>query len=198
MEETMTGFVSFLTAKVVVFVLEPTFPILFGGGVFPPPLQIRSRHPRESKLTRLIAYIMFYKICKFESSTIKNDLMMTSFTKNNGKIRTSAKPNKLYIIRKLLMRAIENVLFIEFEPLCQTLWAFFVKFRLFKMPAHQIWSCHVAQDANFKKFLFCPNSSFNIRKSHKISSGKALYVRSYQPKTSQGVENNPPSPFRIK
>ena len=75
---------------------------------------------------------------------------------------------------------------------CQKVWAFLVKFRLFTMPAHQIWSCHVAQDTNFKKFLFCPNSSFNIRKSHKISSGKALYFRSYQPKTSRDVENNLP------
>ena len=39
-------------------------------------------------------------------------------------MRTSAKPNKLYVIRKVLMKAIENVLFIEFEPLCQKLWAF--------------------------------------------------------------------------
>ena len=56
----------------------------------------------------------------------------------------------------------------------------------FTMPTHQIWSCHVTQYANFEKFLFCPNSTFNIRKSHKISSGKALYFISYQPKSSRG------------
>ena len=38
-------------------------------------------------------------------------------TKNNGKIRTSVKPNKLYVIRKVLIRAIQNVLSIEFVPL---------------------------------------------------------------------------------
>ena len=65
---------------------------------------------------------------------------------------------------------------------------------LFKKPAHQIWSCHVIQDANFKKFLFCPNSKFNVRKTHKISSGKALYVRSYQQKTSRGRQwKTPPT-----
>ena len=42
----------------------------------------------------------------------------------------------------------------------------------FTMPAHQIWSCHVTQEANFEKFLFCPNSAFNIRKSYKISIEK--------------------------
>ena len=35
--------------------------------------------------------------------------------KNNGKIRTSAKPEKLYIIRKVMMKLSENVIFIEIE-----------------------------------------------------------------------------------
>ena len=100
----------------------------WGTGCFPHPLcKIRSRHPRELKLIGLVAYIMFYKICIFESSTITNYVI----TKNNGKIRTSAKPNKLYIIRKILMRAIQNVLFIEFEPLCQNVWAILSNFRFF-------------------------------------------------------------------
>ena len=40
----------------------------------------------------------------------------------------------------------------------------------------------------------------NIRKSHKISSGKALYVRSYQPKNLTGGRGggNTPSAFRVK
>ena len=70
----------------------------------------------------------------------------------------------------------------------------------FMMPAHQIWSCHVTQKANFEKVLFFPNSAFNIRKSYKISGKKALYFRSYQPKTSQGggeVETLPGA-FRVK
>ena len=39
------------------------------------------------------------------------------------------------------------------------------------MPAHQIWSCHMTQEGNFENY-FCPNSAFNIGKSHKISGGK--------------------------
>ena len=50
-----------------------------------PPCKIRSRHPRELKLTRLIAYVMFYKICKFESSVITNDVIRTSFPKTMAK-----------------------------------------------------------------------------------------------------------------
>ena len=57
----------------------------------------------------------------------------------------------------------------------------------FTIPTHQIWSCPVTQaskQANFENFPFDPNFTFNIRKNHKISSGKALYFRSYQPKTT--------------
>ena len=62
----------------------------------------------------------------------------------------------------------------------------------FMMPAHQIWPCHVTQEANFETFLRFPNSALNIRTSYKISSRKALYFRSYQPKTSQGWKTPPP------
>ena len=76
----------------------------------------------------------------------------------------------------------------------------FVKFwHFFTMPAHQIWSYHLTQEANFENFLFFPNSIFNIRKSHKISCGKALYFRSYEPKPHEGGGwKTPPSAFRVK
>ena len=68
----------------------------------------------------------------------------------------------------------------------------FVKFRpFFTIRAHQIWSCHVTLEENFENFLFCPNFTFNFRKRHKISGGKALYFRSFQPKTSRRA-------FRVK
>ena len=38
-----------------------------------------------NKLTGLKAYIMFYKIRKFESSTITNDVIMTSLPKTKAK-----------------------------------------------------------------------------------------------------------------
>ena len=74
----------------------------------------------------------------------------------------------------------------SYGHLCQLL-AFFT------MPVLQTWPCHVTQEANFEKILFFPNSAFNIRKSYKISSRKALYFRSYQPKSSRGGwETSPP------
>ena len=62
--------------------------------------------------------------------------------------------------------------FIESEPVCQKLWAFFSNFGFF-------FRCQLTvirtQDANVENVLFCTNSAFNIRKSHKISGGHAFY-----------------------
>ena len=64
----------------------------------------------------------------------RNDVIMTSLPnamEKNGKVGTSAKPNKLYIIRKLLMRPIQKCTFIKFEPLCQKMRAFLSNFGIF-------------------------------------------------------------------
>ena len=92
----------------------------------------------------------------------------------------------------------KNVLFIEFIQLCQKLWAFLSNFGLFRMSARQISSCQVTQEANFENVLFYPNSTFNVRKSHKISSGKALYFRSYQAKPHGGGDTEDPQYLRVK
>ena len=71
-----------INAKTLGFFL----PVQRWEGCFPSPsVKLDSRHPRELKLTGLIAYIMFYKLRKFESSTITNDVIMTSFPKTMAK-----------------------------------------------------------------------------------------------------------------
>ena len=113
------------------------------------------RQLTELKLGKLIVP---FKVCKFENHVTRNHFIMMSLPKtrkNSGEMRTSAKPNKLYFNRKLLMRAIKNVLFIKFEPLCQKLWAFLSNFGIFfTMPTHRLWSYHVTKEANFKNFYF--------------------------------------------
>ena len=75
----------------------------------------------------------------------------------------------------------------------------YVKFwHFFTMPGLQIWPCHVTQEANFEKILLFPNVAFNIGKRCKISSRKALYFRSNQPKNLTGGGKHPPSAFRVK
>ena len=43
---------------------------------------------------------------------------------------------------------------------------------LFTMLIHQIWSCHVTHVGNFENFKNRPDSTFNFKKSHKVSRGK--------------------------
>ena len=50
---------------------------------------------------------------------------------------------------------------------------------------------------NFQFFLFSANSTFDIRKSHKISCRKAFYFKSSQPKTSGGGTPPPPVPLGL-
>ena len=57
-------------------------------------------------------------------------------------------------------------------------------FGLFTMLTHQIWSCQVTQDANLENFEFVLILRLILRKV-KISNGKMLYFKSYQPKTSR-------------
>ena len=69
------------------------------------------RQPAALKLCRLIVLLKFYKICKFENHVTRTDVIMMSLPKtmeNNGKMRTSAEPNKMYIVGKILMRAIQK------------------------------------------------------------------------------------------
>ena len=76
------------------------------------------------KPCRLIVHLKFYKICKFVNHVTRNDVIMTSLLKtmkHNGKVWKSSEPNKVYIVRNVLRRAFENVIFIAFEPLCQKL-----------------------------------------------------------------------------
>ena len=85
------------------------------------------RQPTELKLSKLVVHSKFHKICKFENHVTKNDVIMMSLPEtmgNNGEMQTYAKPNKLYINRKVLMRAIQKCTFIESEPLCQKFWVF--------------------------------------------------------------------------
>ena len=68
------------------------------------------------------------------------------------------------------------------------------------MPAHEIWSCHATQDAILEIFFFCPNSKFNIRKSHEISSGKLSTSEVISQKPARGGERwwkTPPVPLGL-
>ena len=52
------------------------------------------------------------------------------------------------------------------------------------MSTDHIWSCYVTEEANLETFYFVLILHL-ILESHKISSGKALYSKLYQAKTSR-------------
>ena len=152
------------------------------------------RQPTELKLGKLIVHLKFHEIYKFENHVTTNDVIMTSLLKQwkNADLRETKQIiyhskgidesyPKMYILLNL------SHYVKRYGHLCQIL-------AIFTVPAPQIWPCHVTQEANLEKILVFPNFAFNIRKSYKISSWKALHFRSYQPKTSQGCGKHPPHP----
>ena len=61
--------------------------------------------------TKLCTVIVLLRPTRIQKEIFKN-MTYDVITKNNGKIRTSAKPDKLYITRKVMMRAFRKCTFI--------------------------------------------------------------------------------------
>ena len=108
---------------------------------------------------------------------------------------TLAEPNKIYIVRKVLMRAITNAIFIELETLLKDM-GIYVNFT---KTIHQIFSCHMTPASTFEKFYLLPDSVLNFRKSYQIYGKFAQEQKSYKQKTNWGEGGNTsPSAYRIK
>ena len=138
-----------------------------------------SRKPRRLKLGGLIACIMFcirnMLIWNSEIKTCHNDVIKKTITKVG--------PSRNHRSKGFDKSSPKNVLFIEFEPLCQKLWLFFVNFGMFTMSFYQIWSCHVPQAVNFKKFWLWTSSAFNFRNSY---DKKSLLLQRLSTKSLKG------------
>ena len=102
---------------------------------------------------------------------------MTALPKKIRKIRTSANQTKY-------------ISFESYGHFCHIL-------ALFTMPTHQIWSCHVTQDANFEKFLFCPNSTFDIKKSQNLQWRSSLLQKLSEKPYGGGGGKQPPLPVPL-
>ena len=93
------------------------------------------RQPTELKLGKLIVHSKFHKICKFENHVTRNDVIMTSLPKTiekqwgNADLRETKQI--IYHSKGIDKSYPQTVLFIEFEPLCQKLWAFLSNFGIF-------------------------------------------------------------------
>ena len=126
----------------------------------------------------------------------RNDVIMMSLPKtmenngNNGKTRTLAEPNKLYIVQKFFMRAIQKCRFYWIWTTVSNVMGIYVKFT---MTTHQIWSCHVTLASNSENFYFSPNSILNFRKSHQVW-GKLTQEQKVTGKKQNSGWKTPPPP----
>ena len=134
-----------LTLKALGFFL----PVQYWGCVFHPLWKIRSKHPRELKLTGLIAYIMFYKICKFESSTIRNDVITK--TRQNSDIHETKQI--IYQLKDIDKSYPKMYFLLNLSHYVKSYGHFCQILAFLRYPAHQIWSCYVIQEANFDTFI---------------------------------------------
>ena len=122
---------------------------------------------------------MFHKICKFESSFVTNDVIMTSLPKQlqNLDLRET---KKVICHSKGIDESYPKMYFLlNVSYPVKKLWAFLTNFGLFYDACSLNMIVSRDPRSKFRIFLFCPNSTFNIRE---ISCGKALYFRNYQPK----------------
>ena len=93
---------------------------------------------------------------------------MTSLSKtmkDNGKEQTSSEPNKVYIVRKVLRRAIQNVISVELSH-CIKSYGHLCQIYQNHSP-NMVMSC----DPGFlssENFYFLPNSILNFRKNYQI------------------------------
>ena len=154
------------------------------------------RQSTELKLSKLIVHSKVHKICKFENHVTRNDVIMTSLPKTMENADFHETKQVIYH-SKGIDESYPKMYFLlnlsnyvkRYRHLCHIL-AFF---------GCPLSTMAMSRDprSKFRKKFFFLNSAFNIRKIYKISGRKALYFRSYQPKTSQRVENTPPSAFRV-
>ena len=106
---------------------------------------------------------------------------------NNGKMRTSAEPNKIYVVGKVLMRAIQKCNFFFNLSTVSKVMGIYDKFT---KTTHQIWSCHVTLASNSENFYFSPNSVLNFGEIGSIT-------KKLQAKNKIGGEWKTPPPVLI-
>ena len=108
---------------------------------------------------------------------------------DNGKMRTSAEPNKIYIVGKVLMRDIQKCNFLNLSH-CVKSYGHLCEIYQNHSP-NMVMSRHPG--FKFRKFLFLTNSVLNFGKVIKFG-GSWLKIKRVTGKNKLGVENTPPPP----
>ena len=123
------------------------------------------RERTELKLGTLIAHSKCHKIYKFENHVTRNDVTMTSLPKTMENADLREIKQSTYHSKCIDESYPKNVLFIEFESLCQKLWTFLSNFGIFYDARSPNMAMSRDPRSKFQKEFFFPNSAFNIGKS---------------------------------
>ena len=122
-------------------------------------------------------------------------MSLSKTVENNGKMRTSPEPNKIYIIRKVLMRAIQKCNFHWIWATVSKVLGIFVKFNI---TTNEIWSCHVTLASNSENFYLSPNSILNFKKVTKFGGNWLKNKNVTGKKQIRGGKHPVPSAYRVK
>ena len=103
-------------------------------------------------------------------------------------MRTSAERNKIYIVGKVLMRAIQKCNFYWISATVLNVMSIYVKFT---KTTHQIWSRQVTLASNSENFNFCLIMHQILGKVTKFGGNWLKNKKSHRQKTNWEVENTP-------
>ena len=154
------------------------------------------RQPTELKLGKLISLSKFHKIWKFENHVTRNDVIMTSLPKTMEKCGPPRNQTNYISFERYWWELSKNVPFIEFESLCQTLWAFMSNFGI----SYDARSPNMAMSLDprskfLKKIYFFLILHLILGKAAKFLVEKLSTSEVISQKTSWGVENTLPQWF---
>ena len=150
------------------------------------------RQSTELKLGKLIVHSKFHKIRKFENHVTRNDVIMTSLSKTMKKCGPPRDQINYISFERYWWELSKNVLFIEFEPLCQKLWAFMSNFGIFYNARSPNMAMSRDPRSKFRKKICFPNSALISGTVTKFLVEKLSTSEVISQKTSWGVENTPP------
>ena len=132
----------------------------------------------------------------YDKKWCHNDII-TKQWKTTGKCGLPRKQTNYISFQRYWWELSKNVLFIEFEPLCRKNGYFCQILAFFTMPTHQIWACHVTQEANFEKFLLFLILHLLFGKVTKFIGEKLSTSEVISQKPRMGVKTPPSSTFRV-
>ena len=137
------------------------------------------------------------QICKFENHVTRNDIIMTSLPKTMEKC--GLKPNKLYIIRNVLMRTVQKCTFYWIWATMSKVMGIYVNFWHFlQCPLSKYGHVTWPKKQISKNLYFFPILHLILGKVTKFLVEKLSTSEAISQKPHGGCKTPPPSAVRVK